>query len=80
MPIEHSILNFEPMIRKIKIDKIMNRPCDENIFTDYLELIKIKSIKDIEYINHLFLASLIFKNIDTNGFLSSSTIRSLIDI
>ena len=58
----------------------MNRPSDENIFTDYLELIKNKEIGDIKYINHLFLAHLIFKNIDTNNFLSCSTIRSLIDI
>ena len=68
------------MIKKMKIDAIMNRIADENQFTEYLNFAKNFEIKDIKYIDHLFLAQLIYKNIDTYQFLSQNTIKSLVDI
>ena len=36
--VDHSILNFEPMIRKMKIDAILNRSQDESNFTQYMSV------------------------------------------
>lgn len=58
------------MIRKMKIDVIINRIADENHFTEYIDFAKNFAIKDIKYIDHLFIAQLVFKNIDTYQFLN----------
>ena len=58
------------MIRKMKIDVIINRIADENHFTEYIDFTKKFAIKDIKYIDHLFIAQLVFKNIDTYQFLN----------
>jgi hypothetical protein len=66
--IDHSILNLEPMIRKMKIDVIMNRIADENHYTEYLNFTKNFEIKDIKYIDHLFLAQLLTKKLTLTNF------------
>ena len=58
--VEHRFINFYPIIRKIKIDKIMNRPALTSHATDYLELLK-ESPEDVDRIEDLFLADLIYK-------------------
>lgn len=78
--LDHSILNFEPMIKKMKIDVMQGRIADENNFTEYINFTKNYAIKDIKYIDNLFLAQLVYRNIDTYQFLNQSTIKSLIDI
>ena len=54
----------------MKIDVIINRIADENHFTEYIDFTKSFAIKDIKYIDHLFIAQLVFKNIDTYQFLN----------
>ena len=68
------------MIRKMKIDVIVGRKANENNFTDYINFTQNYKIKDIKYIDHLFIAQLVFKNINTYQFLNQNTIKNLIDI
>jgi hypothetical protein len=61
------------MVRKIKIDKILNREADENTNTDYMDLFD-QEPKNIKYMNHLFISNLIDRNSETNQFMEQSSV------
>ena len=67
------------MIRKIKIDKILERKSDQAFYTDYLDLFE-NDPKEIKYISDLFLSNLIFRNTFTPQFMEQSTVQLLIEV
>lgn len=65
------------MIRKLKIDKILGEKGNVKEHTEYRNLIKGKP-QDINYIDDLFLSSILIKNIENQKFFLNSTIDKLI--
>ena len=64
MQVIHSFIAFDPILIKIKIDRILGRKSDKNINTDYLDLFD-EDPKNIKYMNDFILSNLISSNVDT---------------
>lgn len=58
MELEHCYFNFNPMIRKIKIDKFAGRKADEKRSTDYLQYIT-RPPQEFDNIEDIFLSYLL---------------------
>ena len=58
--IDYTFINFQPTIRKLKMDVLQNREPDEALGTDYLRLLN-KDPQEIHYIDDMFLACLLFR-------------------
>jgi len=54
------MINFYPLIRKLKIDKLLERPASNKNNTKYLSLLDDKKPEEIDQVEDLFLADLLF--------------------
>lgn len=76
--VEHSFINFIPMINKIKIDLMMQRPPSSLSYTQYLSRIN-KKPQEFDYIDDLFLADM-FSNSESNlEFFKQETVQKIIN-
>lgn len=81
MELVHSIIDFQPTIRKIKIDKFLKRKASVTTFTKYLLTIE-NDPKDVAF-DTLLLTELMYlqsNNKDNLDFYGTSTVQRLIDI
>lgn len=76
--VEHHFINFYPIIRKIKIDKLMRRQALKKNHTEYLALLDEKP-EDFDQIEDLFLADLLFKQESNRKFFNNTSVQKLID-
>lgn len=70
---EHHVINFYPIIRKIKIDKLMRRPALNKSYTAYLSLLE-QEPEDFDEIEDLFLADLLFKQENNRKFFNNTSV------
>ena len=72
VPVSHSFINFDTIVRKIKIDTILNKKILDT------EIIHNMDVKNLKNIDDLFLATLILTNHEDQDFITSSTIEKII--
>lgn len=76
--VEHTFINFIPLITKLKIDLLMERQPNSLNYTQYLGRIN-KKAQEFDYIDDLFLADL-FSNSESNlDFFKQETVQKIID-
>ena len=76
--IEHTFINFIPMINKIKIDLLMGRESNSLAYTDYLDLID-KEPQEFDHITDIFLTDLFDTHADDLEFFKQEGVQKLID-
>lgn len=77
--VEHSFMNFVPLITKIKVDLLMGRESSESQYTDYLSRYENMTPQELDYIDDLFLADLFTNSEDNLDFFKQETIQKIID-
>ena len=76
--IEHYFINFQPFIRKIKIQKLMNRKASKLKGTSYLKKFD-DNPRYINAITDLFLADMMRQRKETPEFYAQQSVQKLID-
>lgn len=75
----HSVINFEPVLRKIKIDKYLKRKASKKTHTKYLQIVSNTPNKVV--VNTLLVAELMY--LQSKGheidFYGTSTAQKIID-
>ena len=79
MSVEHSFINFVPMINKIKVDLLMNRQPSSLNYTNYLIRLRQYKPQEFDHIDDLFLADLFSANEDNLDFFNQETVQKIIN-
>lgn len=66
--VEHTFMNFVPLITKLKIDLLMQRESSEEQYTQYLSRFENITAQELDYIDDLFLTDLFTYSEDNLDF------------